>query len=192
VLVSPPGSTAEALFRKPVPMPSAYADRVPPPAPPARLPIRLIGIAGFALGVGLSVTFMMKDAPPSLYDPGMPRFASPTNAPVPAPAPAPSVAPPSAPRATPRPLPSPSPKIEAKIAPPAPAAVPAPRAHVAVSINARPWATVRIDGREVGETPLAGIELEPGPHVFSARMPDGTIHEKLVDVSAANAAVVFE
>ena len=67
----------------------------------------------------------------------------------------------------------------------APAA--APRARVAVSINATPWAIVRVDGREVGETPLAGIELEPGPHVFEARMPDGT-HARADDRRRAQTA----
>jgi hypothetical protein len=77
-------------------------------------------------------------------------------------------------------------------APPAEKAVAAAPARVAVSINATPWAIVRVDGREVGETPLAGIELEPGPHVFSARMPDGTMREQLVDVDGAHTTVVFQ
>jgi hypothetical protein len=34
-----------------------------------------------------------------------------------------------------------------------------------LSINAVPWATVSVDGREVGETPLGAVELSAGPHV---------------------------
>jgi hypothetical protein len=61
-----------------------------------------------------------------------------------------------------------------------------------VSINATPWAIVRVDGRELGETPLAGIELEPGPHIFQARMPDGSTREQTVEVTAERVTVVFE
>jgi hypothetical protein len=31
-------------------------------------------------------------------------------------------------------------------------------------INAVPWATVTVDGRDVGETPIGGVELSPGLH----------------------------
>jgi hypothetical protein len=33
-----------------------------------------------------------------------------------------------------------------------------------LNLNAVPWANVSIDGREVGETPLGGVELSPGTH----------------------------
>jgi hypothetical protein len=33
-----------------------------------------------------------------------------------------------------------------------------------LSVNAVPWAAVSIDGRDVGETPLGGVELTPGTH----------------------------
>ena len=33
-----------------------------------------------------------------------------------------------------------------------------------LSVNAVPWASVSIDGRDVGETPLGGVELSPGTH----------------------------
>ena len=63
---------------------------------------------------------------------------------------------------------------------------------VAVAINATPWATIEIDGREVGDTPLAGISLPPGPHVFRAKLPDGRVVERKVEVSARNRFVTFQ
>ena len=33
-----------------------------------------------------------------------------------------------------------------------------------LSVNAVPWASISIDGRDVGETPLGGVELRPGTH----------------------------
>jgi PEGA domain len=41
-----------------------------------------------------------------------------------------------------------------------------------MSINATPWATVSIDGREVGETPLGGLEVAAGPHEVVFRHPE--------------------
>ncbi len=41
-----------------------------------------------------------------------------------------------------------------------------------LSINAVPWATVSVDGRAVGETPLGGVELSPGPHEVVFTHPD--------------------
>ena len=41
-----------------------------------------------------------------------------------------------------------------------------------VSINAVPWAVVSVDGREVGETPLGGVELSPGSHVVVFTHPE--------------------
>ena len=40
-----------------------------------------------------------------------------------------------------------------------------------LNVNAQPWATVSIDGREIGETPLANIELSIGPHVVVLKHP---------------------
>jgi hypothetical protein len=81
----------------------------------------------------------------------------------------------------------------------APAAAPAPGGALAptggtlgVNLNAVPWARVEIDGIEVGETPLAGVPLRPGPHAFRAHLPDGRIVERTVEIDAANRHVVFE
>jgi hypothetical protein len=62
---------------------------------------------------------------------------------------------------------------------------------VSVAINATPWATIEIDGREVGDTPLAGIMLPPGPHAFRARLPDGRVVERSVEIDAKNRFVTF-
>jgi MSHA biogenesis protein MshM len=73
------------------------------------------------------------------------------------------------------------------------AAAPARGAEaLAVNVNAVPWARVEVDGVEVGETPLAGIPLLPGPHTFRAELPDGRIVERRVEIDAANRHVVFE
>jgi type II secretory pathway predicted ATPase ExeA len=69
---------------------------------------------------------------------------------------------------------------------------PAPVVSFPVQVNATPWATIEIDGRDFGETPLAGIPLPAGPHSFRARMPDGRVIERVVEVDAENRFVVFE
>ncbi len=77
----------------------------------------------------------------------------------------------------------------ARIAPPPPA--PAAAKSVLVSINAEPWATIEIDGRAAGETPIAGVPLTRGRHRFAARMPDGRTDERVVEVDAKNRRIVF-
>jgi hypothetical protein len=79
---------------------------------------------------------------------------------------------------------------------PAPPAAPAPLpvevATVKIAINATPWALIEIDGQPVGETPLAGVELAVGRHRFVARMPDGSVRERVAHVDALSGAVLFE
>jgi hypothetical protein len=50
---------------------------------------------------------------------------------------------------------------------------PAPAPLTRVRVNARPWAYVRVDGVEVGPTPLSHLRLEAGPHEFEAQFADG-------------------
>ncbi|HKE11916.1 MAG TPA: hypothetical protein VKE73_10115 [Myxococcota bacterium] len=64
--------------------------------------------------------------------------------------------------------------------------------RIAVGINATPWATIEVDGVEVGETPIAGIPLAPGSHLFRARMPDGRVIEKTVEIGAETRYVTFQ
>ncbi len=63
---------------------------------------------------------------------------------------------------------------------------------VAVNLNATPWATIAVDGNVVGETPLAGIELTPGPHRFTATFPDGRRVERTLEISRSNRHLSFE
>jgi hypothetical protein len=62
---------------------------------------------------------------------------------------------------------------------------------VSVAINATPWASIEIDGREIGDTPLAGISLAPGSYVFRARMPDGRVIVRTVEIDARKRFVTF-
>lgn len=81
-----------------------------------------------------------------------------------------------------------------RVAPaPTPAQVAAapPMRRVPVSVNARPWARIEVDGREVGVTPLGNVPLEPGPHRFRAHLPDGRVVERTTDVDAHRDHVVF-
>jgi hypothetical protein len=72
------------------------------------------------------------------------------------------------------------------------AAGPSPVTLVQVQVNATPWASIEIDGTDFGETPLAGISLPRGAHTFRARMPDGRVVERVVEVDDDSRFVVFE
>jgi hypothetical protein len=52
---------------------------------------------------------------------------------------------------------------------------------VNVQVNARPWAQVRIDGVNVGPTPLVH-PLVPGVYRLEAEFPDGKRIERKIDV----------
>jgi type II secretory pathway predicted ATPase ExeA len=72
------------------------------------------------------------------------------------------------------------------------AASPAPpAATLSVQINANPWATILVDGEEVGITPLAGVPVAAGLHSFEARFPDGRVVERVVEIDQMNRFVVF-
>jgi tRNA A-37 threonylcarbamoyl transferase component Bud32 len=63
-----------------------------------------------------------------------------------------------------------------------------------LSVNAKPWAEVKLDGRAVGVTPLRKLKLRPGIHVLSLHCPplgrDATL--KLDLKSAQNARVLVD
>ncbi len=59
----------------------------------------------------------------------------------------------------------------------------APAPLVRVQVNARPWAHVRVDGRDAGATPLGHLQLAPGPHDFEATFPDGRVVRRRVEIS---------
>ncbi len=63
---------------------------------------------------------------------------------------------------------------------------------IPTNINAKPWARIEIDGRNVGETPLGEFVLKEGPHSFRAYFPDGRVIERTEKISAANARILFE
>jgi type II secretory pathway predicted ATPase ExeA len=62
----------------------------------------------------------------------------------------------------------------------------------AVQINASPWANVEVDGIDLGATPLANIPLFAGAHSFRARMPDGRVIERTVEIDAEKRFISFE
>jgi type II secretory pathway predicted ATPase ExeA len=66
------------------------------------------------------------------------------------------------------------------------------RTPVGVNLNATPWAEIEVDGLRIGLTPLAGVPLRPGRHVFRAQMPDGRILERSVRIGPENRHVTFE
>jgi hypothetical protein len=61
-----------------------------------------------------------------------------------------------------------------------------------VHLNATPWAEIELDGRPLGVTPLAAIEVEPGRHRFRARMADGRILQRDVVLSPERQHLAFE
>jgi len=88
-----------------------------------------------------------------------------------------------------------APQPSESVQPPAarePAVAPVVVPTVKIAINATPWALIEIDGEQVGETPLAGVELAVGRHRFLARMPDGSVRERVTHVDAGSGAVLFE
>jgi type II secretory pathway predicted ATPase ExeA len=104
----------------------------------------------------------------------------------------PEPAPPSAPRGTAASPPGAAVVESPTVPAPAPAPVAAPVDRVPVNINATPWATIDVDGEDLGETPLAGVPIAAGPHTFRARMPDGRVVERVVEIDAENRFVVFD
>jgi hypothetical protein len=60
-----------------------------------------------------------------------------------------------------------------------------------VSVNADPWAEIEVDGKSVGETPIARLPVAPGRHRFLARMPDGRVLERELDIAREGGRLVF-
>jgi hypothetical protein len=57
-------------------------------------------------------------------------------------------------------------------------------ARAAVSVNARPWADVLIDGKPAGQTPLSNLSLTLGPHQIVFRHPEMGERQQTVVVTA--------
>lgn len=171
----------------PTPRIELLAQPVPPVAPPARelTPPRPAPEPIAALPEPPSPEPVVARPAPEAPEPLAPP--APTTSPAP-------IARPAPPEPAPAPIarPAPAEPTPAPTTPPAPIAAPVPPPTVAVAINATPWAEIEVDGRNLGETPLAGIPLEVGEHVFRARMPDGSVRERRLRVDESHRRIVFE
>jgi type II secretory pathway predicted ATPase ExeA len=67
-----------------------------------------------------------------------------------------------------------------------------PLGPLSVQINASPWANVEVDGIDLGATPLSNIPLFAGAHSFRARMPDGRVIERTIEIDADSRFISFE
>lgn len=184
------------------------APDVEPPAPaPAARSVPLLGLAG-AAAIAVAVAVVLIGRPGSSPSPEPPvpaTLALPiTEAPAPTPLPTPAAtpaatAPPAtesaraitvppatrptaAPTARPTALPTAAPPTTTVRAAPPPTTVPARPGQLHVVV--RPWAEVAIDGRTVGETPLAPISLPAGRHTVVLRHPAWEPLELSVDVES--------
>ncbi len=203
----------EERERGPVLVPTRFGARAsseppPPPAsseppapirsepPPVLLPVRrsrgvLLGGAAAALALALSVVAIgMRESTASTQELHRPIGARPTAQPFePAPEDEVEVAPPRVAIAVPEPEPEPEPE-------PAPAVRPArlergPAAQGAISVNTRPWSEVRLDGREIGTTPIGELPVAAGTHELIFVDRDGREHRATVDVGPGETTRVF-
>jgi hypothetical protein len=55
-------------------------------------------------------------------------------------------------------------------------------ATIRVRVNAQPWALIRVDGVDVGPTPLSHLRLAPGPHEFEAVFADGRLLRRRIEI----------
>jgi serine/threonine protein kinase len=173
------------------------------PHPRAPRPRRTVPLQAWLLVVPLAavatgVVLLQKRSVPT---PPLPAPTAAAAAPSPSASAAPVAAsiPPPAAAAAPRPSPRlaaapPSPRLRpsppaatASIAPPPPAtAAPAspavPEAPGVLQVAVKPWGTVWVDGRALGDTPLGKIELSAGPHTLRVRHPAYEPLEKAITV----------
>jgi hypothetical protein len=129
----------------------------------ARAP--LAGAALLAL-LALGLLFALRTRPrpaPAAVAPGTRSASAPVET-HPEPAPPAVLANTSAPSAVTTPA-----TTAAEAQPPHEPASAAPRAHV--SVNALPWAALRVDGRALGTTPKRALALAPGAHVLQLDCP---------------------
>jgi len=58
-------------------------------------------------------------------------------------------------------------------------------------VNALPWASIRLDGEPIGETPLGEHEAPHGLHVIEAQFPDGRVERREIELGSDEIFVVF-
>lgn len=63
-------------------------------------------------------------------------------------------------------------RVKATVAAGKTSTVPVDTPRAAVHLNATPWAEVQVDGRALGETPLANVLLPIGPHTITFTHPE--------------------
>ena len=74
---------------------------------------------------------------------------------------------------------------------PEPRARSARQAPIPVHINAVPWATVEMDGRRLGVTPLGNVAIVPGRHTFRVLFADGRQLERSLRVDSRHRHLSF-
>ena len=164
--------------------------RRPRSAPRRRRVAAALVLAGAALGLGYAFTGgNPAGLLPTSPEPPLSAAVRPGDAPAPEAAPAASRAVEASQTPPAAALASEAPAIPAPQGAP-PAALPAD--PIPVHINAVPWARIRIDGREMGTTPLGNVPLAPGTHRLEARFADGRVLEREVEVSAEQRHLVLE
>jgi hypothetical protein len=169
---------------------------------PARAVELLIATVSFAVGIVVAQLVLFAPPEPAAPLPGWLASPPPVGAPPPeAPQPAASARedaplPPAAisiDRAgagtAERALPSvgAAPKASEPIAPSSEAEPP----NVTLFVNALPWASIRIDGEELGVTPLNRPDMRPGRYEVEATFPDGRTVRRTVEVGPDSHFVTF-
>jgi eukaryotic-like serine/threonine-protein kinase len=196
VMIAPPGSTALPK-RDPT---RSRAQRVVPEDDNvdlrrrSKLPwiVAIVAVAGAAIVTG-AMAMMRPDAPPApLPVPPAPAVVAMTPTPAPAPAPTPTPAPPTptptaTAQATPPPTPTPTPPRKHETthdsAPSGPPGF--------ITIDSAPvYATIYIDGKNYGDTPLVHLSLPPGHHAVKAVSPSGTAKTASITIESGKTAPV--
>ncbi|MBK7862536.1 MAG: protein kinase [Archangiaceae bacterium] len=78
----------------------------------------------------------------------------------------------------------------AEPAPPPQSAQPKPRPTGTLNVFADPWASVLLDGRRIGTTPLRSVSLPVGPHRLRLEHPKRKTIEKVVTIVAGRTELV--
>jgi hypothetical protein len=75
--------------------------------------------------------------------------------------------------------------------PPPPPPPPPPPRLVPVRVSAEPGARIEVDGKGVGSAPLDELRVPVGRRRFVARLPDGSVLQRTVDVESGGQVVRF-